>query len=960
MGQQTSGGRPSHLLTAPSIRSTSGRSVASVPQTYDPNADDMLESAVGMHVNNSSRSVATDGSATKVVVPSISIKSEFVSISRSRKSGKQAITAMVTVQVPNAGDRGKYPARSRMLDTPRSIDPPLSPKLPPSPLSSTSQFMDQSIPKSARSGRSAASPIAAEPFAHVVTDLRNRVVDYKTSGLDQLGSLRLFDLLCVRKGSLIREFHVYLFQEALICVAEEKKGGLRNMFSSSSSTRSGETNNRGILRLKGRIYVKHVKKIIDSSIQGEHSLTITMVDENMDSFILTFKDRGSHNTWKSNLNRLIEETANNTPTTGNSASKISKLMGEGAPLPKSASSKGYTPTSATSRNGRLPAEMSSFGDLASPFTIHSADTPGTSGFSHQVAIGGPGDLAFGQPLAPTHTPIDVVVCLSLPAPTSTANLPLKVRLMRQALAFTLALMGPRDRIALVATEMGQNGTVRKTPLLNTTRPDSRRRLEAFVETLGSGKTERDEFEVTVGPEERQDVVTAVNVALDVVLQRKAKNPLTGMILISDTSDIIKRAQMDLVTARLDAANVPVHALGYGKSHDPSPLWMLSNHTHGTYTFVKEWYDLRDSLAGVVGGLMSIALTNMKLHLNCADNDFRITKVSGTVQAMVSQDGKDVDIELKELRHGAVREIMVELELGTGGSSGENGEQQYSSGGSSEGDGNSGGNNLQPGHPSQSVRSGSRRGPPSISTHAGSANGLGLDMLSVNDSNALRDGVYEDHLIDEVPVTEVDCSFTDPAAGRSVSRLAHPVLLTLALLPAQSPPSTSPADPAIVRRRMELLASDMITRALLIASRKNFNHASRILRETKRIIETITDGLRANINSSGHARSRREIQTVMAVEGLTNVLGDVDTLLDGLEEHKELFERDHRNYAAQQVSPSRHVSRVRLGIVTYADRIKAIVLRAQKSWTTRTPSERAYCTNDIQGIIQLSGEYNARS
>lgn len=756
------------------------------------------------------------------------------------------------------------------------------------------------MPKSARS--------AAEPFAHVVTDLRNRVVDYKTSGLDQLGSLRLFDLLCVRKGSLIREFHVYLFQEALVCVAEEKKGGLRNMFSSSSSTRSGDSsNNRGILRLKGRIYVKHVKKIIDSSIQGELSLTITMVDENMDSFILTFKDRGSHNTWKSNLNRLIEETAaGNTPVTGISVSKISKLMGEGVPLPKSATSKGYTPTSASSRKNRPPAEMSSFGDLGSPATTYSPDTPATSGFSHQPSVGGPGDLAFVQPLAPMHTPVDLVVCLSLPAPTNnSATLPLKVRLMRQALAFTLALMGPRDRISLVATEMGPTGTVRKTPLLNTTRPDSRRRLEAFVESLGSGKTNGDEFEVVVGSEERHDVVTAVNVALDVVLQRKARNPLTGMILISDTSDVIKRAQMDLVTARLDAANVPVHALGYGKSHDPSPLWMLSNHTHGTYTFVKEWYDLRDSLAGVVGGLMSIAVTNMKLHLNCADNDFRITKVSGTVQAMVSQDGKDVDIELKELRHGEVREIMVELELGGSGSSGENGDQQYSSGGSSEGDGNGNGNGntLQPGHPSRSIRSGSHRAAPSVSTHGGSNNGLGLDMLSVNDSNALRDGVYEDHLIDEVPVTEVDCSFTDPAAGRSVSRLAHPVLLTLAVLPAQSAPSTSPADPAIVRRRMELLASDMITRALLIASRKNFNHASRILRETKRIIETIADGLRANINSSGHARSRREIQSVLAVEGLTNVLGDVDTLLDGLEEHKELFERDHRNYAAQQVSLS---------------------------------------------------------
>jgi hypothetical protein len=479
----------------------------------------------------------------------------------------------------------------------------------------------------------------------------------------------------------------------------------------------------------------------------------------------------------------------------------------------------------------------------------------------------PGDLAFTQPLAPVHTPLDLVVVLSLPIPAQ-SQLPLKVKLMRQSLAFVLAALGPRDRISLVACEMGASGTVRKTPFLCPTRYDSRKRLESFVETLGTGKVEDDEFEVTVGREERQDVVTAVNVALDVVLSRKTKNPLTGIILISDTADVIKRAQMELVTARLDAAHTPVHALGYGKTHDPSPLWMMSNHTHGTYTFVKEWYHLRDALAGVLGGLMSIALTNMKLHLSCQDNDFKVTKVSGASQAIVSVTGKDVDVELRELRHGEVREILVELDLET--------TERYSNDGSDE-------------------SGGSLRKSPNI-------HGLGLDTLSVSDASALRDVVYEEALIDEVPVTEVDCSFHDPAAGRSVARLAHPVLLTVAILPSSSPPSSSPADPTIVRRRMELLASDMVTRSLLIASRKNFGHATRILKETKRIIETITDGLRAT--QSGVARSKREVQTAYAVEGLQAIVADVDTLIDGLEEHKELFERDHRNYGAQQVSAAR--------------------------------------------------------
>ncbi|EIW66102.1 hypothetical protein TREMEDRAFT_35617 [Tremella mesenterica DSM 1558] len=892
MGQ--GGAKPSipHSHSTPSIRSGSGRGPLSPHGPRDANSDDPLEAP--------SRAANAD---SKVVVPSISIRSEYPSITRNpSRKGAQAITAMITVEVPPAGERGRYQGRPR-LDMVRggSNESQLSPQLPPSPRSASSHPADMA-PTSARSVTSAATPSS---FGHVINDLKNRVQDYRTSGLDTLGTLRLFDLLYVRKGPLIREFHVYLFQDALICVSEERKSGLKSLFSSSSSVRSNDTgaSGRGVLKLKGRIYMKHVRKILDSSTSNELSLTITMMDESMDSFILVFKDRGSHETWKGNLNRLLEEVRP-TNSAGNSASKVSKLMGNGAPLPQSSNPR----SPSTNSSGGLGM---SFGDLTSPSVGSYANTPATSNFSPSSKTEQSIDLTSIPPLAPVHTPLDLVIIISLPSPTSSAT-PLKVKLMRQSLSFICALLGSRDRLSLVACEMGSNGTVRKTPFLNPTYSESRRRLNGFIELLGNGKIDEDEYEAVIGGEERQDVVTAVNVALDVVLQRKTKNPITGMILISDTSDIIKRAQMDLVAARLDAANVPVHSLGYGKSHDPSPLWMISNHTNGTYTFVKEWYDLRDTLAGIIGGLMSVAITNMKLHLNCTENDFKVVKVSGAIQAIVGTSGKEVDVELKELRFGEIREILVELDLIDSGSPRSSGEEYEENG--IYGDG--------------------------ISTI-----GLGIDTLSVSESNALRENMYSEEMIDEVPVVEVDCSFSDPAVGRSVARLTHPILLTLALVPFRGTNFSSnfqPTNPMIVRRRMELLTSDMITRALLIASRKNFSHASRILKETRRIVETVQEGLREGIGgyasgNSTKSHSKKEIQIILATKGLDAIISDLDMLLDGLEEHKEMFERDHRNYAAQQ----------------------AVVLRGQKSWTTRTSSERQYCTAEVQQIVQLSGEWAGR-
>ena len=373
-----------------------------------------------------------------------------------------------------------------------------------------------------------------------------------------------------------------------------------------------------------------------------------------------------------------------------------------------------------------------------------------------------------------------------------------------------------------------------------------------------------------------------NSGLDVVLQRKGRNPVSGMILISDASDSIRRAQMDLVLARAEAANVPIHSFGYGRSHDPASLWLMSNHTSGTYTFVKDWYDLRDCIAGCVGGMMSIGLLNMKLHLKIVDSyRFKIRKVSGGPQSILSADGQNVDVDVGELRFGEKKEMLIELEL-------DNNDHQRLA----------------------QQRSGQNRAMNATDQFVQS---LGLDTLAIDEGPDLVDGMM-DGMIDEVPVLEVDGSFFDPAAGKNVSRLAHPVLLTITLLPGlqnpQKPPSAV-SDPVIVRRRMELLASDMITRALVLVSRRNFPQAQKILGETKRILhtvlQTVSRSLPANSNGSG-SRNRKELLTLAAVRAMQAILQDLQVLSEALEDNVELFAHDQRNFGAQQVCQMLHVFR----------------------------------------------------
>jgi len=338
--------------------------------------------------------------------------------------------------------------------------------------------------------------------------------------------------------------------------------------------------------------------------------------------------------------------------------------------------------------------------------------------------------------------------------------------------------------------------------------------------------------------------------------------------------------MDLVLARAEAASIPIHAFGYGRSHDPASLWLISNHTSGTYTFVKDWYDLQGCIAGCMGGMMSIALRDMKLHLKVVDGQqFKIRKLSGGPTAILHSGGRDVDVELGELRYGERKEMLIELELDNTDMSAE-----------------------------VLGRTGSKRRTLNATDQFNQL--MGLDALLNGDSPDLVDGMM-DRMIDEVPVFEVDGSFYDPSAGRHVTRLAHPVLLTVTIMPANASRMRAPvppgSDPDIVRRRMELLASDMITRALVLVSRKNHQQAQKILVETRRILHTVVQNIGSTLSGGGNpnapmvaARNRKEILQLTAMRALQAMMADMQLLSEALEDNPEVFVHDQRNFGAQQV------------------------------------------------------------
>ncbi|KAH9933499.1 Pleckstrin homology domain-containing protein [Fomitopsis serialis] len=918
--------------TPSSLRSYNSRGHTPANKPYDPTEDDPTEhiSAKWGQGDN-----AQDHSHY-IVAPSIQVRSEFASITRASEQS-QPLTCIVVVELPG---------KRQNTHVPGAVMPESFPQRSGSAFQDNNSLRENSVhdyhpqhnrsvdqhsqtrsqqmsPASSQQGLPPAQPFEENhedsPFTAITRDLEARIIDWKGHPLSGLGPLQMYDLLSVRRDAMVREFFVYLFREAIICVVEERKRTLGRLLSSASGAASAlgdsagqNAPQKGVLRLKGRIYIRHIKHVTDTSVAGELSLTIDMEDERLDSFILIFKDRSSLETWKAHIQSLVavyqqqstaaqaREHMGSPPapdleefggsqkamrmlsgsTTGTTVSTTDSLLlnGSARSTVSSHTSYGSNGPPPVSRAPGMPPQMqhklstleedSEFGRYGSPTPLVAPHM--SSGPSNSL-----------QPLP--HPPLDLILVISVPSPSATpSTAALKVRVIRASLDFIVASLAPKDRLSLVTFEVGIGGKVRKTPFLSTGKPASRSRLKKFVDEIGyrdDGLPHEDEFLVRASQDDKTDVVTAVNHGLDVVLQRKSRNPVTGMILVSDTADTTRRAQMDLVLARTEAANVPIHSFGYGRSHDPASLWLMSNHTSGTYTF---------------------------LHMKIVDGQrFRIRKISGGPVAILSSDGRDVDVELGELRYGERKEMLVELELDNS-------------------------DVAQMTHTRQPTAQSAPRALDATDQFMGR---MGLDALSIADLPDLADGMM-DRMIDEVPVFEVDGSFFDPAAAKNVSRLAHPVLLTVTLLPNTGSRPRTPAangsDPFIVRRRMELLASDMITRALVLVSRKNHPQAQKLLNETRRILHTVLQNITQSLpppnRDGGTMRNRKEILTLSAV------------LSEALEDNPDVFGHDQRNFGAQQ----------------------AMVLRDQKSWSGRSAIERLFWTidNSIE-LVSRSTDWVAR-
>ncbi|KAH8805683.1 Pleckstrin homology domain-containing protein [Xylogone sp. PMI_703] len=686
-----------------------------------------------------------------IPAPAVSVRSEFPTLNRSRQ--QQTLTCLVTVEVP---DNKWRPDPEDLRSAPPV--PPIQDTYarPPSPAQSAPRFYPYEPP---------------EVLEEITENLRNRVENWHGLDFNRFGKLRLYGTIRVGKDKQSwQELECFLFAEMLICVKEKKVPANQQWDDGPTGRKTSRCTLKGSILIKkhlnevtetgaGKSLLGQTEKITSANLrsQDENILTLSLSVAELPSFHLKFENRNQLKLWQQALLDIhaVEGSPVRSPTDYD-LSETEEEEWQRVANKKRVSS----------------VNSSSYGGAARSATT--APTEYTSATRNQRLP------------AAVHVPLDIVVVV----PISSSMQGVKISLVRDALKFMVANLGERDRMGLVT--FGSSSGAAPLAGMTTKTWNGWPGILSAIRPVGQKS-------------HRADVVEGANVAMDLLMQRKANNPIASIILISDSSTSDAES-VDFVVSRAEAAKIAIHSFGLGMTHKPDTMIELSTRTKASYTYVKDWMMLRECLAGCLGSLQTMSHQNVKLKLRLPEGSpAKFVKISGALQITKRATGKDAEASLGDLRFGDKKDILVQLVIAPDTASQE----------------------QVPQDPWETIVSGLE------------ALGGPLDQ---EDQRVVS--------IEEVPLIQADLTWGDLLRDGTLTHLPRPSLLAITMLPASTNqqkkstwPNTPPIPPHpnVVQRRMELLTSDMLTRALTLVSRGQHDRAQHLLHETRSILKGLGKG-----------------------------------------------------------------------------------------------------------------------
>ena len=329
-----------------------------------------------------------------------------------------------------------------------------------------------------------------EVLQRITEELHNKVENWHGLDFTRFGNLLLHGSIRVGKDRQSwQDLECYLFTEMLICIKEKKVPQQQQQEPWDSPHHPSMKATK--CTLKGSILIrKHLKHV--ETVSEQNTLTLSLSVAELPHFHLLFKDPSQVDIWRRALTHINDFAAEGEEELGVSGQEEDDYNDD----------------------------RSSYGGAKSAQTAPTEYTNGRADMHNRLH-------------AAIHVPVDIVVVI----PVSSSMQGLKISLLRDVLRFLVNNLGDQDRMGLV-TFGASGGGMPVVGMTSKTWHGWSKVLES-IKPFGQKSL-------------RADVVEGANVAMDLLMQRKSSNPLSSILLISDstTSD---SESVDFVVSRVEAA-----------------------------------------------------------------------------------------------------------------------------------------------------------------------------------------------------------------------------------------------------------------------------------------------------------------------------------------------------------------------------------------------------------------------
>ncbi|CAL9236124.1 unnamed protein product [Arabidopsis halleri] len=250
-----------------------------------------------------------------------------------------------------------------------------------------------------------------------------------------------------------------------------------------------------------------------------------------------------------------------------------------------------------------------------------------------------------------RAPVDLVTVLDI----SGSMAGTKLALLKRAMGFVIQNLGSNDRLSVIAF----SSTARRLfPLTKMSDAGRQRALQAVNSVVANGGT---------------NIAEGLRKGVKVMEDRIDKNPVASIILLSDGRDTYTMNQAEpnyklLLPLSMHGCEskrfqIPVHSFGFGSDHDSSLMHSVSETSGGTFSFIESESVIQDALAQCIGGLLSVAVQELRLEIDGMCSDVHLSSIkAGSYVSLVTGDGRSGCVDIGDLYADEERDFLISINI----------------------------------------------------------------------------------------------------------------------------------------------------------------------------------------------------------------------------------------------------------------------------------------------------------